>query len=607
MKNRMNSGRPATFRLATRWQVALAAVLCFAAAGVEHAVAAEAAPVSSVPYRATVVRIAMRDGVELAGNLISPGHGRAAPVVVSITPYGRHALHVVGAVMARAGMAFLAVDVRGRGDSGGTFQMFRGDLNDTVDVLRWAQRQPFSNGRHAMWGASYGGFNQWMGAARKAPGLAAINPAASVYPGWDFPMIGGISYPYAATWTSFTLGRMANFPLFNDAVFWRAMFTDVLQRGLAFKEIDQALGLPSPLFQEWAAHPDADEYWRTLNPTAAEMAAIDLPILSVTGLYDGAQAGALRYYREHMALASESARAKHYLVLGPYDHAGVTFPRESVAGLPVPDKGGMDPIRLAIEWYAHALIGAPRPEFLRDRVMYYVMGANEWRSAPSLEAIPVRARTFYPAANGLAATSVGSAGVLSEKVPPSDNVTYRYDPADRSKATLGNWFEGPFALDSADVAALNGDGFVFETEPLAAPMEIIGQPSFTADLSVDAPDADFRLRLYEIRSDGVSVYMSEARLRARYRYSMSAPQFISSSRSETYRFDQFSFAARRLEKGSRIRFVLDAPNSIYVQRNYNAAKPVAEQTPADARTTTVAMRLGGRRPATLTLPMRNVD
>lgn len=110
---------------------------------------------------------------------------------------------------------------------------------------------------------------------------------------------------------------MANVPLFDDSLFWRAAFTDLLARGVPFRETARAIGLPSPLFKEWAAHPDADSYWTSLNPTAAEMAAIDLPILSATGLHDGAQSRAFRYYREHLALAPENARATHCLVIGP--------------------------------------------------------------------------------------------------------------------------------------------------------------------------------------------------------------------------------------------------------------------------------------------------
>lgn len=238
--------------------------------------------------------------------------------------------------------------------------------------------------------------------------------------------------------------------------------------------------------------------------------------------------------------------------------------------------------------------------------MYRVMGANEWRSAPSLQAIPVEPRAFFPAGNGRTATSTSAAGGFLAQAPRPTTVTYRYDPANRNKATLGTWVAGDFALHAADLRALAGDGFVFESNLFEAPVESIGQPSFVAALRVEAPYADFRPRLYEIRADGSSVYLSEARLRARYRHSMSAPEFSASGRPKIYRYARFSFAARRLEADSGPRFVVDAPNSIYVQRNYNAAKPVADQTPEDARSTTVTTNLGGKAPAMLTVPLRKI-
>jgi len=46
---------------------------------------------------------------------------------------------------------------------------------------------------------------------------------------------------------------------------------------------------------------------------------LDLPILTITGMYDDAQPGALDHYRRHMAQASPAARARHFLVIGPWD------------------------------------------------------------------------------------------------------------------------------------------------------------------------------------------------------------------------------------------------------------------------------------------------
>lgn len=573
------------------------------------AVDAQTQSTQSAPARShyvTIVDIPMRDGTLLRGNLLTPGHGKPVTVIVSATPYGRHAMYPLAKAYVAAGFGFLAVDVRGRGDSEGSFAMFYGDKQDTVDLIDWTRQQPFSSGQVAMWGASYGGYNQWMAAAKQAPGLATITPAAAVYPGHDFPMVLNTGYPYASIWTGFTKGRNANFPLFNDRKYWREAFADLLRQGVPFSETDRFVGFDTDLFDEWVAHPFVDEYWKGINPSDAEMAAIDMPILSITGVYDGAQIGALRYYNQHMANASPEARAKHYLIIGPYDHSGVNFPAETVGGLGVPNRGQLDPLRLFGEWYGWHLAGTPRPEFLRDRVMYYVMGegANEWRSAPSLDAIPVDETVFSLTSASASPTSVTATGSLTERSARSTMITYRFDPTDLSKASLGVWYDGDFAIHSADIDAIDGEAFIFETAAFDLPTEIIGRPRFTANIGISTPDTDFQARIYEILPDGSSIFLGETRGRARHRESVEREVLIENDRRLPYSFSEFSFISRRLQQGSKLRFVFGAPNSIYIQRNYNAAKPVAEHTPDDALTVEVSMRLGGRDGAQLVIPMR---
>jgi len=60
---------------------------------------------------------------------------------------------------------------------------------------------------------------------------------------------------------------------------------------------------------------------------------IALPILTITGQYDGDELGALTYYRDHLANASPQARAKHFLIIGPWDHPGTRTPTDEVAGV----------------------------------------------------------------------------------------------------------------------------------------------------------------------------------------------------------------------------------------------------------------------------------
>lgn len=83
----------------------------------------------------------------------------------------------------KSGYTQVVVDVRGTGFSQGTWDMLRQrEQRDTVEVIDWASRQPWSTGKVGMSGMSYSGINQLQAAEKQPPALAAIFP---VVPGSD--------------------------------------------------------------------------------------------------------------------------------------------------------------------------------------------------------------------------------------------------------------------------------------------------------------------------------------------------------------------------------------------------------------------------------------
>jgi hypothetical protein len=90
-----------------------------------------------------------------------------------------------------------------------------------------------------------------------------------------------------------------------------------------------------------------------------------IPILTITGDDDGDQSGAMTYYRDFMRDASPAARQRHYLVIGPWDHAGTRTPVRQVGGLEFGEASMIDLNRLHKEWYDWTLKDGPRPEFLK--------------------------------------------------------------------------------------------------------------------------------------------------------------------------------------------------------------------------------------------------
>jgi hypothetical protein len=154
---------------------------------------------------------------------------------------------------------------------------------------------------------------------------------------------------------------------------------------------------------------------------------------------------------------SRRAKNQHYLILGAFDHAGAVYPRDSVGGLPVAKQGVLDIRALEVAWFEWTLKAGPKPEFLKDRVAYYVVGAEEWRYASSVEALPTRAHTYYLDPKPGGAGSADQAGRLVNEPPVTPfTVSYVNDPGDLSKAHLGTWFVGPWVLHQSDVQALDG-------------------------------------------------------------------------------------------------------------------------------------------------------
>src|ERR1700722_14339633 len=311
-------------------------------------------------------KIPLRDGVRLSATVYTPRNQKApAPCLFTLTPYIGQSYHDRGVYFAAHGVPFLTVDVRGRGNSEGQYDPLLQEEHAGYDVVEWLAKQPYCNGKVTMWGGAYAGYDQWATAKEFPPHLATIAPVASPYAGVDFPMSDGLFYTYDLQWLLFVSGHTSQDHIFGDDPFWVAKFRQWFESGSAFTQLDAVVGSKSPIFQEWVAHPQGDAYWDRYNPTAAQYSKLSIPILTITGSHDGDQPGALRHYGEYMKNASPEARARHYLVIGPWDHAGTRTPNAHVGGLPFGPASLVDLPKLHLDWYQWTLQGGPKPEFLK--------------------------------------------------------------------------------------------------------------------------------------------------------------------------------------------------------------------------------------------------
>ncbi len=546
------------------------------------------------------VKIPMRDKVELNATLYLPKtkdeSSSKTPVIFTLTPYISDTYHARAAYFASHGYAFALIDVRGRGNSGGDFEPFAQEPRDGHDVVEWLAQQPFCDGKVAMWGGSYAGFDQWATAKELPTHLTTIVPVAAAHPPLDYPSLDNVGETYDVQWFTFTSGHAGQQNLFGDQKFWRTKFLDAYKKHLPFKSLDSFVGNPLVNFQRILKHPMADGYYDAMVPTREQFQKINLPVLTITGQYDGDELGALTFYRDHLANASPEVRTKHFLVIGPWDHAGTRTPTDEVGGVKFGPGALVDLNDLHRQWYDWTMKNGAKPEVLKNQVAYYLLapgntGANgEWKYADNFEALVANPRTFYLDSKNGDANGVFRSGSLAENQPKEGADKFTYDPLDTKR---GENVEGidpkekTAGLDQTYALSIGDDGLVYHTAPFSNETSLIGCPAVTLWVSIDTPDTDLSADLYEIQPDGTSIALWSDIRRLRYRESLRQEKLVKPGEIVRCEFNPGLFVARRLMKGSRLRLVISSPNSILWQKNYNSGGVVADETAKDARTAQV--------------------
>lgn len=549
------------------------------------------------------VKIPLRDGVLLDALLYLPKTARARfPALFILTPYTTQSWHEYAMYFAEHGYAFLSVDVRGRGNSQGIFNPNYHEAEDGFDITEWIAGQPFCDGQVAMWGGSYSGFAQWATARHRPPGLKTIVPTASPYIGADFPMRGKMLTPYVMQWLMLVGGRTAQDKLFWDGgAFWSSRFKAFHESGRPFCEIDSFLGMPSPIFQQWVANVERQDFWDRYNPSAVEYSAIDIPILTITGIYDGDQPGALTHYRNHLRHGSPKAAARSYLIIGPWDHAGTRSPQPEFAGVKVGEASLLDLKKLHLEWYDWIMRDGERPGFLEGRVAYYVMGADVWRYANSLDAITADVQTLWLDSKGCA-TDPFHSGYLADQPGRGPPDAYSYDPRHHPLAELECKIDHPL-VDQRLLYASVDRRAIYHSAPFERDTEVSGFFRLEAWIGIDQADTDFEASVYVVGLDGSAILLASDAMRSRYRLGLNKPELVNSPFPEKYAFDGFNFSSREVKEGERLRLLIGPVQSIYSQRNCNIGGDVSLELAEDSNVVIVKIFHELNYPSFLTIPL----
>ena len=121
-----------------------------------------------------------RDGTTLVSRLWRPQGDGPWPTLLMRQPYGRAIASTVTLPhpqwWCRHGFLVVVQDVRGQGDSQGSFAGFSQEASDTADTLNWLRELPEVNGRIGLYGFSYQGLTQLL-APEDSPPPDCMAPA----------------------------------------------------------------------------------------------------------------------------------------------------------------------------------------------------------------------------------------------------------------------------------------------------------------------------------------------------------------------------------------------------------------------------------------------
>lgn len=482
------------------------------------------------------VRVRMRDGVLLAGDVYLPGapdDADASPgdTILIRLPYDKSGAYCFIPLIAEYfmlhGYRVVAQDVRGKFRSEGDALLFVNEVDDGYDTIEWISQQPWSNGRVAMWGDSYYGYTQWAAAASGHAALKAISPRVTGtelgepvqrYPtGRTRRVEWGVTYMYPLT------------QFFdNDALHWEPdwsrrdfaaqaeeFMTQVGQRGLSYDQ-----WYPNPVLLQ--RFPDGDPF-----------AGRSVPALHTIGWWDNC--APLSWADVEQIRKHPNWDAHHYLRIESIDHESYQLleaDEDRVAERTEQQIRDLLPRTLdpTLAFFDVFVRGNGSVADL-PRVTWNLAGTEGMREAATWPPAGVRNVTRHAT----------TAGALVDHPTAEATLTWTHDPADLVPSSVPDAFS--FLLYVPDEAPIGdrADVLRFDSAPLLADVDLAGPVSARVRIASDGPVMDCFVRVLDVAPGGTALRIARGQ-----------QQLLGATEAETTDID-LGHVGYRMRAGHRLR------------------------------------------------------
>ena len=543
--------------------------------------------------------LTVRDGTTLSVNVLLPGDVADGPfpTVVEYSAYDPSDPTGTGvglAALATAlGYAWVGVNMRGSGCSGGSFDYFEPiQATDGYDAIEAIATQPWVQGNKVgMVGVSYPGISQLYVAAAQPPSLLAITPLSVVDSSALYTL-----YPGGILNDGFALGWAQERDV-ETAPFGQEWSQTLIDDGDETCRENQLLRLQNPGLE--AQIRDNPYYSDVADKTDVRplLADIEVPVL-LAGAWQDEQTGGHfanmldgftgtdRFYATltnglHTESLSAGIAPRWLEFLDLYVAKRVPSLDTLRAIAPVLGEAiwETDQITLRDDRFVGATYDEALATFEADAPVEVLFEEGAGGTVP-LAPMPAWSRSFasWPIPEAVATTwYLGPNGALGSSTSIEPRTTaYTADPESVpegyfNEATGGNIWSVDATFDW--VAEPPGTAASFLSEPFTRDTIVMGSGSSDLWIAADAPDTDVEVTITEVRADGAEVLVQSGWLRASHRAldeaASTALHPVQTHREEDasplpegefvpIRVDIYPFA-HPFRVGSRLRVTVDAP------------------------------------------------
>jgi predicted acyl esterase len=507
--------------------------------------------------------VEMKDGIHIYVEVVRPKAPGRYGTILELSPYHGTSADRLGTrilpgptskdgkklglagYFAPRGYAVVFADLRGTGRSEGCLDhMGKADQSDGYELVEWAAKQKWSNGRVGMTGHSYVGSTPQMTAAQNPPHLETIVPSAGLGAMYHHEFQTGV--PYFLQWAG-PVFAYEQLSMERHAPGGDNEGGDMQYFGCGWQNSAATTG------EAWLS--GAETQWHKDRDFAKDATKADIPVFNIHGVNDNAAR------TPGMEWFNDRRRAGDKAWIGQWDHGSGVYPNDRTCAQTSSQPCGNDQWTLAMHaWFDKHLLqrnvntGPPAEIFLDNRTIFT---AKQW--PPEVD----KTITFYPQADG----------TMSEGSQGEDAGSASYIADQRG-------FSSEF----------NTGSVVFTTKPFKKDTLVVGIPKMRLEASVlGSPRVHLISSMYEVKGEAVNL-MGKAGFAINPELRDGIDKWQPVIPGERMTMDLEGMAqAHLIEKGNSLRLIV--------------ASSHPDKVPTFAGGSQVTVYTGGKDGTTLTLPV----